>query len=69
MPSQEKLAEFVTWCAKKVTGDENGQLLALNLEVAQRIDQAQPVTAPGIPANYPDPKNLVTDDCIKPPAI
>ena len=41
------------------------QLLALNLEVAQRIDASQPVTAPGVPADYPDPSRLVTDDCIR----
>ena len=40
------------------------QLLALNLEVAQRIDAGQPVTAPGVPTAYPDPSRLVTDDCI-----
>ena len=25
MPSAEKLAEFVAWCQKNVTGDEKGQ--------------------------------------------
>ena len=25
MPSREKLAEFVAWCGKNVTGDETGQ--------------------------------------------
>jgi hypothetical protein len=42
------------------------QLLALNLEVAARIEKGEPVTAPGMPANYPEPKMLVTEDCIKP---
>ncbi len=41
------------------------QLLALNLEVAKRLDASQPVTAPGVPANYSDPSRLVTDDCIR----
>jgi len=41
------------------------QLLALNLEVARRIDAGQEVTAPGIPSGYPDPSALVTDDCIR----
>lgn len=42
------------------------QLLALNLEVAQRIADGKPVTAPGIPPSYGDPKALITEDCIKP---
>jgi hypothetical protein len=43
------------------------QLLALNLDVATRIDAGQPVTAPGIPPGFPDPQRLVTGDCIRPP--
>ena len=42
------------------------QLLALNLEVAANIEKASPVTAPGVPKNYPDAKRLVTEDCIRP---
>jgi hypothetical protein len=42
------------------------QLLALNQEVATKIEQGSPVTAPGVPKNYPDAKKLVTEDCIKP---
>jgi hypothetical protein len=30
------------------------------------IEQIEPVTAPGVPKNYPDAKKLVTEDCIKP---
>ncbi|MSR65453.1 MAG: class I SAM-dependent DNA methyltransferase [Verrucomicrobiae bacterium] len=45
------------------------QLLALNLDVAHRIEQGQPVTAPGVPKNYPDAKKLVTEDCIRPTEI
>jgi hypothetical protein len=41
------------------------QLLALNLDVAARIDAGQPVTSPGVPPCYPDPKRLVTEDCIQ----
>jgi hypothetical protein len=41
------------------------QLLALNQEVAAKIENAKPVTAPGVPKSYPDPKKLVTADCIK----
>jgi hypothetical protein len=43
-----------------------GQILELNLEVAARIDRDEPVTAPGVPPDYPDAKRLVTDDCIRP---
>ena len=42
------------------------QLIALNQEVAARIEQGIPVTAPGVPPNYPDAKKLVTEDCIQP---
>jgi hypothetical protein len=42
------------------------QLLALNQQVATRIEKAEPVTAPGVPKNYPDAKKLVTEDCIQP---
>lgn len=42
------------------------QLLALNLEVAANIAKGSPVTAPGVPKNYPDAKKLVTEDCIRP---
>jgi hypothetical protein len=47
-------------------GDLLAQLLALNLEVAGRIERGEPVTAPGVPRDYPDPASLVTDDCIRP---
>jgi len=42
------------------------QLLALNLEVARRIDKGQPVTAPGVPPSLGDPAPLITKDCIQP---
>ena len=35
-------------------------------EVAAKIEKGEPVTAPGVPPNYPDAKQLVTEDCIKP---
>lgn len=41
------------------------QLLALNLEVAAKIEKGNPVTAPGVPPGYPDPAKLVTEDCIR----
>ncbi len=43
------------------------QLLALNLEVAANIAQGSPVTAPGVPKNYPEPKRLLTTDCVEAP--
>ncbi len=42
------------------------QLLALNQQVAARIEKGEPVTAPGVPKDYPDPKKLVTEDCVRP---
>ena len=42
------------------------QLLALNLQVAANIEAGSPVTAPGVPKNYPEAKKLVTEDCIQP---
>jgi hypothetical protein len=42
------------------------QVLALNLEVAKRIEAGEPVTAPGVPKDYPTPQRLVTEDCIIP---
>jgi hypothetical protein len=42
------------------------QLLALNQQVAAKIENAESVTAPGVPKNYPDSKNLMPADCIKP---
>jgi hypothetical protein len=44
------------------------QLLALNQEVAAKIEKGEPVTAPGVPKNYPDPKKLVAGDCIQLPS-
>jgi hypothetical protein len=31
--------------------------------------KGESITPPGLPANYPDAKKLVTDDCIRPAAI
>lgn len=45
------------------------QLLALNHEVAARIEAGEDVTAPGIPPDYPDPAELVSDGCIQPPDL
>jgi hypothetical protein len=37
--------------------------------VEARMKPAEPVTAPGVPKNYPDAKKLVTEDCIKPAQV
>ena len=42
------------------------QLLALNQQVADKIEKGEPVMPAGVPKNYPDPKQLVTEDCIRP---
>ena len=44
--------------------DVLAQLLALNRTVADRIEAGEPVTAPGVPPTYGDPRPLVTDDCV-----
>jgi len=44
------------------------QLLALNQQVAAKIEKGEPVMPPGVPRNYPDAKKLVTEDCIRPGA-
>jgi hypothetical protein len=33
-----------------------------------RIEKGEPVTAPGIPAGFPKPETLPTEDCIRPSA-
>ncbi|MCY4144924.1 MAG: N-6 DNA methylase [Chloroflexi bacterium] len=50
-------------------GDTLAQLLALNLEVAAKIEAGEPVTAPGIPDDYPDPADLISAGCIQPPDL
>lgn len=42
------------------------QLLVLNRKVAERLEGGEPVTAPGVPASYPNPASLITEDCIRP---
>lgn len=41
------------------------QLLDLNLNVAKKIEAGEPVTSPGIPANYPDKEQLLSDDAFE----
>lgn len=45
------------------------QLLALNLDVAAKIEKGEIVTAPGIPSSYPNPDELVSEGCIEPPEL
>lgn len=45
------------------------QLLALNFEVATKIEAGESVTAPGIPPDYPNPAELISDGCIQPPDL
>jgi hypothetical protein len=45
------------------------QLLALNQQVAMKIERSETVTAPGVPKNYPDAKKLVTEDFIRPVTV
>jgi hypothetical protein len=42
------------------------QLLALNFEVATKIEKGESVIAPGVPRQYPNPKKLISADCIRP---
>ncbi len=45
------------------------QLLSLNHEVAAKIEAGETVTAPGIPPDYPNPSELISDGCIQPPEL
>ena len=42
------------------------QLLSLNQQVAAKLERTEPVTAPGIPAGFPNPESLISEDCIRP---
>ena len=55
-------------CAYGMKPDEDilAFLLKLNLELAAKEAKGEPITPPGLSAFYPDPKQLVTADCIKP---
>ncbi len=50
-------------------GDVLAQLLTLNYAVAARIEAGEPVTAPGVPPDYPHPAELVSAGCIQPPEL
>ena len=40
-------------------------LLNLNLILAAQESNNQPIQPPGLPASYPTPEKLVTEDCIR----
>ena len=46
--------------------DLPGQLLALNQQVVAKIERGEPVTAPRRAKHYPDGRQRVTEDCIRP---
>lgn len=58
---------FIAACGFSAKKDLLAQLLALNQDVAAKIEKGDPVTAPGAPKHYPDAQKLVTADCIRPP--
>ncbi|MEX1097393.1 MAG: hypothetical protein WED34_15210 [Planctomycetales bacterium] len=62
-PSDAAILAAYGFSAKQ---DLLAQLLELNHAVAARIAAGEPVAAPGVPPDYPDPQSLVTDDCIRP---
>ena len=41
-------------------------LLKLNLELADKESKGEPITPPGLPKSFPNPRELVTKDCIQP---
>jgi len=43
------------------------QLLASNLGAAGKIERGETVTPPGIPASFPKPETLISEDCIRQP--
>jgi hypothetical protein len=57
--------EAYGFSAKK---DILGQLLALNLVIASRIERNEQVIPPGIPGNYTNAVSLITGDCVRAPA-
>ena len=52
----------LTACGFSAKKDLLAQLLALNQQVAAKIEKGEPVTAPGVPKNYPAAKKLVTKE-------
>ena len=53
-----------------LSGSEIVTYMKANFERAKghrrAIDRNDPVTAPGVPPDFPNPQSLITDDCIRP---
>jgi hypothetical protein len=56
-------------CGFPAKRDPLAQLLDPNLSVVQRLENAEPVTPPGIPAAFPNPGTRISNDYIRPPVI
>jgi hypothetical protein len=67
-PTREK-ADVLTAYGFSGKKDLLTQLLELNLAIAQRLEKSEPVTSPGMPAMFPKPETLISNDCICPPAL
>lgn len=50
-------------------GDPLAQQLALNQAVYERIQAGEPVMPPGLPLDYPNPAELVSEGCVQPPEL
>jgi hypothetical protein len=48
----------------KPTEDILAFLLKLNLELAEKEANGQPITPPGLPATVKQPKDFISDDCV-----
>lgn len=62
-------AALLAACGRFAKKDLMAQFFELSLSVAQRLEQAEPVTPPGNPASFPNPETLISDDCICLPAM
>jgi NADPH-dependent FMN reductase len=54
------LKNVLDWASR----EPDNALLALNSEVAHRLRDNGPVTAPGIPASHSRPETLLSGDCL-----
>ena len=67
-PTREKPAVLTAYgCSAKK--DLLTQLLELILAIAQRLEKKELVTPPGISAAFPKPETVVTDVCVRFPAL
>ena len=64
--AQESLGRAVREASNILaTADILEFLLHLNLTLAAQESNNTPIQPPGLPASYPNPEKLVTDDCIR----